>query len=463
MSKRKLGLGKIMRRYVASAAGVALIVLLANALIGAALLMRLLASAPGIFQAEIQRIADGLRPDGEQYAFDGQAAEIYDRWYIWAMLLDRDGTVIWSQDLPDEIPLEYSAAEIAQFTRWFLKNYPVTVWRHGDSGLLVLGSKQGSIAKYNVNYPVRFIEGLVWWLPVLLILNILVSILLALFMGYRMFRSIRPVAAAISDLAQQKPVALPTGGLLGDLSHMLNQTSGELQRQRAMLEKRDQTRTEWIAGISHDIRTPLSMVMGYAGQLEEAGALTEEHRKQAFIIRVQSQRIKELITNLNLASRLEYGWKPLEKKPVLLASLLRAVAADAINAGLGERHTITVEIDEAAANAQILGDGFLLRRAVQNLLDNSIRHNKTECQIRLSLNCIDEKIVLTVEDNGVGMPDETAAWLQGGNDVKNKKYGMGLSIVTQITQAHGGSVCCDNRSPKGCAIKLCWPLMGFEG
>jgi signal transduction histidine kinase len=166
-----------------------------------------------------------------------------------------------------------------------------------------------------------------------------------------------------------------------------------------------------------------------------------------------------IITNLNLASQLKEGWQSLEKKPVVLAPLLRAVAVDAMNSSQSEQHTITVNIDEGAANAQIMGDAFLLRRALQNLLDNSIRHNETGCQIRLSLHCNDRKIILAVEDDGVGLPNEISAWLQGKFDTGNKKHGIGLSIVAQVMQVHEGSICCDNHSPKGCTIELCWPLM----
>lgn len=73
-----------------------------------------------------------------------------------------------------------------------------------------------------------------------------------------------------------------------------------------MLDKRDRTRTEWIAGVSHDIRTPLSLVQGNAAQLEADPALPGQARHKASVIREQSQRIGKLVSDLNLASKLEY-------------------------------------------------------------------------------------------------------------------------------------------------------------
>ena len=87
----------------------------------------------------------------------------------------------------------------------------------------------------------------------------------------------------------------------------INKTSERLIRQEADLNRRDSARTEWIAGVSHDIRTPLSLVMGYASQLEEDDNLPPEAREKAAVIRSQSERIKSLVSDLNLASKLEYA------------------------------------------------------------------------------------------------------------------------------------------------------------
>lgn len=73
-------------------------------------------------------------------------------------------------------------------------------------------------------------------------------------------------------------------------------------------------RANWIAGVSHDIRTPLSMVMGYAGQLASSSCLETEDRKKAIMIMKQSERMKNLINDLNLASKLEYNMQPIKKK-----------------------------------------------------------------------------------------------------------------------------------------------------
>ena len=148
------------------------------------------------------------------------------------------------------------------------------------------------------------------------------------------------------------------------------------------LDKRDNARTKWIAAISHDIRTPLSLVMGYASELESSTELPTAEREQAGIIRRQSQRIKTLVNDLNLASKLEYDMQPLRLSPVSLPGLVRKISADFLNGMMDECYTIDVEIDENTQDETITGDEELLTRAVSNLITNSMQHNPKGCVIQ---------------------------------------------------------------------------------
>ena len=137
----------------------------------------------------------------------------------------------------------------------------------------------------------------------------------------------------------------------------------------------------WIAGISHDIRTPLSMVLGYASNLEENHDIPEEQRRQASIIRQQGEYLRSLVSDLNLVSMLEYEMQPLNKKLIRLSVLVRQIATEFLNNGLDERFII--EIDISDERVQINGDERLLTRAITNLIQNSIHHNPEGCLIKL--------------------------------------------------------------------------------
>ncbi|TEB05691.1 putative sensor histidine kinase TcrY [Pelotomaculum schinkii] len=447
---------KILSRYVLSAAGVALILLIINFAVLAAWLVQ----AAKIEQRDysVSQIADGLTKSDGVYTLSESAGETIDKRFQWAMLLDDDGSVIWSKNLPGDVPLKFTVSDVAGFTRWYLNDYPVYVWRHPD-GLFVLGRARGSVWKHDIDMPQKVMDNTLVWIPAVLILNVVTAVLLALLFGLRLFRSLKPLAKGIEDMAEKRPVELSTRGLLGDLAAGLNKTSAQLTKQEAALNKRDNARTTWIAGVSHDIRTPLSLVMGYASQLEDDSELPPAKREQAGIIRRQSERIKVLVSDLNLASKLEYDMQPLRRNSVGLAALLRGVVADFLNGGLDHRYAMDVTIGKEAQNAAVTGDEELLRRAVANLIANSIRHNPKGCAIKAALEKGLGNCFLTVSDNGAGFPQEILENLnhpEGSAGLQN--HGLGLTIVRQIIRAHGGTTQFHNLPEGGCTVVLCLPV-----
>ncbi len=126
--------------------------------------------------------------------------------------------------------------------------------------------------------------------------------------------------------------------------------------------------------------------MGYAGQMEEDNALNKKQQELAVTIRIQCQKIKALINDLNLASKLEYDMQPIRKEEFLLAPLIRSIVAELLNSNCSPRHTLSLSIDENAQNISIIGDSQLIKRAITNIILNSIRHNPDGCDITIQLN-----------------------------------------------------------------------------
>lgn len=447
---------RILSRYVLSAAGVALILLIINFAALAAWLVQTDRIAKKDYS--VSEIADGLTKSNGVYTLSESAQETIEKRFQWAMLLDDGGSVIWSKKLPGDVPLKFTVSDVAGFTRWYLNDYPVYVWRRAD-GLFVLGAEKGSVWKYAVKIPMIVLDNTLVWIPAVLILNAVTAVLLALLFGLQLFHSLKPLARGIEDMAENRPVRLSARGLLGDLAAGINKTSARLIKQEAALNQRDNARTTWIAGVSHDIRTPLSLVMGYASQLEDDPELLPAQREQAGIIRRQSERIKALVSGLNLASKLEYDMQPLRRNSVLLAALLRGVAADFLNSGLDNRYSMDVTINKNAQNAVVTGDEELLRRAVSNLITNSIHHNSNGCAIKVALEKGSGICSVTVSDNGAGFPQEILENLNHpkGSD-RLQSHGLGLTIVRQIIRAHGGTTEFDNLPEGGCAVVLCLPV-----
>lgn len=448
---------KIFARYAASAAGVAVLLLVINFALLAGWIIQ--SSREADAKYHISQIADSLKKQKNGFILTEPGKSVIGDRYQWAMLLDDHGQVIWSQNLPGDVPRSYTVPEAASFARWYISDYPVNVWRCKD-GLFVLGNPKGSIWKYDISMPEKMLSNIPAWAIGALIINSIAAILLALLFSFRFLRSLQPLIDGIGDLAESRPLALPTGGLLGDLSIKLNQTSTILKQQENALKKRDDARTAWIAGISHDIRTPLSLVMGYASQLENNIDLPLAEREHARIIRIHSEKIKTLVSDLNLASKLEYDMQPLNPVSIYPAALVRSVAADFMNSGrLGENFPIYLNIDVNVQNTVLMGDEKLLRRAISNLVNNSISHNPDGCDIAITLKRNISFCSIMVSDNGNGFPKEVLKSLESTEvPTELQSHGLGLTIVRQIAKAHGGASEFSNISEGGCKGEILLPM-----
>jgi signal transduction histidine kinase len=451
---------KIFVRYVGSAVGVALILVALNLAVLIGWFLQPWKIQPT--SADYGEIAGSLVQQNGRYVLSDSGQALIQAQFQWAMLLDDDGDVVWSENLPPELPRRYTVADVASFSRWYLNEYPVRVWRHPD-GLLVLGSPPGAMWKHAIEMPEQMVGNFPAWVSGALIANSAAALVLALLFGLRLFRALKPLIKGIDDLAETRPVRLSTGGLLGDLAHKLNQTSEQLRRQAEALQKRDNARTTWIAGISHDIRTPLSMVLGYASQLESDPQVPEAQREQAGIICRQGEKIGALVSDLNLASKLEYAMQPLHTQIVYPAELARSVVADFLNNGLTEEYSIDLDVRKEAQGIAVTGDEVLLRRAISNLIDNSIQHNPDGCAIRVRVEPCYPECWITISDNGAGFPQAVLETLGNSSDPEViQTHGLGLTIVRQIVQAHGGTLTLENLPKSACRAVIRLPMSGRD-
>ena len=399
-------------KHLWKAAGlVALSAILILTLCLAGLLALVLRSAQitQFWNAPLTKLSQSLVLEEGRYHFTGE--DLLAQQDLWLMLVGRDGQVLWQYNKPAEVPDQYDLLDVAAFTRWYLEDYPVQT-RIRPDGLLVAGAPKGSTWKLTISLSEQILHLLPVWGVLLFFLSLICVLALAALLLRRWFR----------------------------------------QDQQA----RDEARSDWINGISHDIRTPLSMVMGYAGQLEADSALPPARRDQAAIIRRQSQTIRDLINDLNLTMRLDYAMQPLRWGSLHPAALVRQVAADVLNGGLEERYALAVEVPPEAEALTLEGDASLLRRALLNLVNNCVRHNPEGCSITLTAAAEGEVCTLRVEDDGGGgLPvglEEVGLAPDGG-----AAHGTGLRLVEQIARAHGGALEL-HRAARGVLAVLRLPL-----
>lgn len=412
----------------------------------------------------VQFVAEGLHPSANTYSLESQAQRLLQQNDAWAMLIDAAGHVVWSYMLPEEIPEAYSLTDVARFTKGYLLDFPVFVWAH-DEGLVVMGYPKNSLAKYQYILATHWVSDLPLRMASLVMVNIVLALFLSLLIGYRLIRSIKPLIQGIQSLAEDRETFVEPKGILRNLAQHINRTSALLQQRNESLQSRDEARSNWIAGISHDIRTPLSMVLGYASELEENSHIPTEQRHHAAIIRQQAEKLRALVSDLNLVSMLEYEMQPLNKRPIRLSVLARQIASEFLNNGLDEGYTLDVEISDEGA--QVNGDERLLSRAITNLIQNSINHNPDGCLIRLqtAFNADHKTCSFIVADNGKGISENEffdlleLPYSSKRRGTRYNGHGLGLPMVERIARAHQGRLILSGDLGKGVRAEIVLPAI----
>lgn len=385
---------------------------------------------------------------------------------IWAILIaDDTRQVVWrTENLPNQIPMQYTLSDISELTRGYLDGYPTFTGRAED-GLLVLGYPKDRYWKLTrANWDYDFIVNLPKNAVIVFTINLGFIFLIYAGMNSKLLRSIKPITNGIQDLSHGVPVYIKETGVFSELAENINKTSEILQKQNQQLRKKETARANWIAGVSHDVRTPLSMVMGYAGQLESSNHLSEDERKKAAVIIKQSKRIKDLINDLNLASKLEYNMQPLIKKPENAVAIVRQVVVDFINMDIENKFPIEWNTADHLTACCINVDKELLKRAIANLIQNSINHNENGCVISVSVDEENENCIICIEDSGIGVSDKqieklnhTPHYMVCDTNTTEQRHGLGLLIVKQILDGHNGKVLIGHSKYNGFKVVLSIP------
>lgn len=403
-------------------------------------------------------IADSMVETAEGLAFGAERTpQEWMNGYAWAMVLDDVGNICWSYGLPQELNHAYTPGDIAKFSRWYLADYPVFCWTE-PYGLFVIGLPKGSLWKYSIYSSPDFALSMVRVLPAAALGMLLLGLVLCFWLSWRGAKRLETVANGLDALAQGQTVQLPTDGFAGELAEKLNQTGAQLQAKNEMLSRRDNARTQWIAGVSHDVRTPLALILGWAEQLEQDALLPDSSRQKAAGIRTQCEKLRTLIDDLNLTSKLEYGAQPLRRKDLRAGPLFRQLVAQFCESPLAEHCGITLEQEEPAEQTVLSVDEALLARLLENLLNNSVRHNSKPVNITVHTRRAGARFCLTVADDGIGYPPAVLAALNAAEPAENAPHILGLYVVQQIAAAHGGRAVFGQNSPCGAKAVVYLPL-----
>lgn len=398
----------------------------------------------GYGQARQTRATDVVNQVTENITFDNSIAltkkgkKIVNQNNLWVMILDSEsGNQVFRYKTPKPLKDHYNLADVAQFSRFYLDDYPV--FTHiVDNNLIVIGFPKDHIFKLPSNYYEKsYITYIACLIIGIFITNCLYFIALYFYSTNFVNKKLRPLAQAITNLPQGLNTSLANQDDFQKIINAINQTDKELKESRTFKE-------EWISGIAHDIKTPLSVIISNASL---AKSKTDDIDLTHHIdpILVEGYYIQNVLNDLNIFARLTDREFQLKIETVRLVPFFKEIIIQIINQGIWENFQFDFDYDDSLSEKTVAFEPNLISRVVHNVIYNSVLHNPDGCQISIYLHDRGDSFQITIRDNGVGVSCSKLANLYQQENTEFdiagvRHHGMGLKISRQIIQVHKGKL-----------------------
>jgi signal transduction histidine kinase len=265
--------------------------------------------------------------------------------------------------------------------------------------------------------------------------------------------------------AVRRQVMLFTGAL-GVLVAVI--VAGIVMTWRLMRRETEMARlkSDFVANVSHDLKTPLSVIRMF-GETLEMGRVTDEDRRHEYyrVITREGERLSRLIDNVLDFSRIEGGRQTYDMTPTpvepLIRSTLEAFAYPLAQQGFKTEVSVASDLPDVTMDAEAVG------QALANLIDNAIKYSADDRSLTIDARIADGRLVIAVSDRGLGIaPEEQPKIFEkfyrvGRSDTQGRRgSGVGLALVRHIAEAHGGDVTVASKLGEGSRFALWLPVGG---
>jgi signal transduction histidine kinase len=222
-------------------------------------------------------------------------------------------------------------------------------------------------------------------------------------------------------------------------------------------------KSDFVSTVSHEFKSPVTSIRQLAEMLQAGRVPDEERRRRYYDVLVeQSSRLSSLVINILDLARIEEGRKEFRFEAIDVGELLRDIATT-VQHRVGHEGYV-IEADIAKELLPVSGDKDAITQAVTNLIDNAIQYSDDAKQINLSGSLHDELVTIAVEDFGVGIPDDDFdkifdRFYRGGDALTRsvKGSGLGLTLIQEIVEAHGGTVHVESTLGEGSKFSIRLP------
>jgi len=249
------------------------------------------------------------------------------------------------------------------------------------------------------------------------------------------------------------------------LEAIVEERTRALKSSNETLELVDENRRKLLADISHEFRTPLTVIRGES-EIALRGKIKTKAEYQETLARImeQADQTTRLVDDLLFIARADAGEPRLKVRPLSLNSLLTATCADFSTRA--EENEIGIKLELGTNNIMVMGDAGRLRQVFSILIDNALRYSAQQQTVTVSLSRNDKEIVVKVKDEGIGLTQEEMRqafqrFFRGGKAQSHTRgTGLGLPVAKAIVEAHKGRITLDGKPGEGALATVALPAEG---
>ena len=398
--------------------------------------------------------AQGVQRCGKDYFTDLAADDFRMTW------IAADGSILYDTDAnADQMENHLQRAEVKEALRdGFGESSRYSSTLSEKQLYAAQRLSDGSVLRLSV------VQATVWMLFLGFVQPICIVILLALLLSFllasRLSKRIMEPFNAIDPEHPAEYLDKEEFREIAPLLHKLDRQQRQLHRDREELEKTSQIRQEFTANVSHELKTPLHAISGYAELLENGMVRPEDIQSFASKIRSQSQRMTKLVEDTIDLTRLDCGGSDMHWEEV---DLYR-VAENAVDSLEIAAQAANVTITLQGGSAMLRGVAPVLYSMVYNLCDNALKYNHGGGSVTVTVEDLLSKVRLSVADTGIGIPKEHQSRIFERFYRVDKSHskevggtGLGLSLVKHAAQIHHASIQLDSEPDKGSVFTITFP------
>jgi len=277
-------------------------------------------------------------------------------------------------------------------------------------------------------------------------------------------RTVSKITKGIRDISLREYQPLKESGIFSGIYGALNKMDMDIRDSDKLRNETESVRKEWITNVTHDLKTPLSPIKGYAELLTDNEKI-ETHTVQEYgaIILKNAVHAEKLINDLKLTYQLDSGAFPYNPQKIRLMRFIKELIIDIVNDPLFSERNIIFDRDIPEIDISL--DVDLFRRAVQNLVINALIHNAVDTEVRISVDTeTDRNVNIHIRDNGKGMTEAEQERLferyYRGTNTKERPEGsgLGLAIANQIIKLHDGVIKIRSKPNEGAEFVITLPI-----